>query len=226
MKKECKLIIFDLDGTLVPTMHGFANIAGEVIAKHFGWSQQAARSAYLETSGAPFFHQLEILFSCDPRNGNAAKDFENQKATYFSTIHMNPRVRQALITLRNQRFSLAVSSNNFAHLVETMLEKEAPNVFHEVCGYRNGFAKGPDHFRWLQKRFSVRADQCLFVGDSLSDHSKAREAGMDFVGITGTFTRERFAAIDARVITANSVTELPALVRSSFSQTQEAATAA
>ena len=55
-------LIFDLDGTLVPTMQGFAKIAADVIHEHFQWDRSRAHEAYLQTSGIPFFQQLECLF--------------------------------------------------------------------------------------------------------------------------------------------------------------------
>jgi phosphoglycolate phosphatase-like HAD superfamily hydrolase len=90
-----------------------------------------------------------------------------------------------------------------------MIHRETPGVFDEVCGYRPNFAKGPDHFHWLQERFAVTADHCLFVGDSLSDLEKAHKAGMPFVGVTGTFRRSTFQELDPAVRTISSVAELP-----------------
>lgn len=208
-----ELVIFDLDGTLVPTMHGFADIAAAVIAERWGWSTDRARRGYLATSGAPFFQQLEMLFPGDPRNAEAAAEFERRKEGFFHGVTMAPSTRSALWRLRRRGLRLAVSSNNWERLVTSMIRREAPGLFHEVCGYREGFTKGDQHFAHLLRRFGLSSDAGLFVGDSLSDLRRAAEAGLRFVGVTGTEPSESFRALDARFPTIDAVSELPQLLQ-------------
>lgn len=209
---ETQLLAFDLDGTLVPTMDAFAEIAAEVIASRRGWAVEEARKGYIETCGNPFAQQLEVLFPGHEDNGAAAEEFEQRKLRVFYGARMDPAVRYALHLLRDAGYRLAVSSNNYESLVHGMIRREAPGVFEQVLGYREGFAKGPAHFDALLRGFGVRPQQCLFIGDSLSDLDKARAAEMPFVAIAGTFSRADFVRRDpaARVLT--SVAELPQLL--------------
>jgi len=205
-------VAFDLDGTLVDTMQGFADVASDVISERRGWTRERAREGYLETCGAPFHQQMEMLFPGHSGNAEDAAEFERRKEVVFYRATMDAGVRDALIRLREAGIRLAVTSNNFERLVRSMIEREAAGVFHEVLGFRPGFAKGEHHFGALWSTFGIAPEECLFVGDSLSDLKKARDAGTRFVGLHGTFARERFLELDPAVQTLGSVAELPGLL--------------
>jgi len=205
------LFVFDLDGTLVDTMHGFADIAAAVISERHGWAKEKARSGYMETCGIPFFQQLEVLFPGDSKNAVSADEFEQRKARYFYGATMRGDDREALALLKESGCRLAVSSNNFEALVKGMIRREAPDAFDVVLGYQEGFAKGPAHFAHIFSKLGVAAASTVFVGDSLSDLDKAAAAGTDFVAVTGTFGRDRFVEKDPLVKTVKAISELPAL---------------
>lgn len=211
LPREPKLMVFDLDGTLVPTMHGFADIAAEVIAAHYGWERGRARQGYLDTSGIPFFQQLEVLFPKHRHNSKSADLFESQKETFFFSSKMPERNLQALRAMKEHGIILTVSSNNFERLVHQLIAREAPGIFAECCGFREGFAKGTDHFQWLKTVYAVPAQATVFVGDSLSDMKMAQRLGLPFIAVTGTFAAADFLALDPLVTTIASVAELPAL---------------
>jgi len=206
------LVAFDLDGTLVDTMQGFADVAADVISERRGWTWERSREGYIETCGAPFHQQMELLFPAHADNAEGAAEFERRKEVVFYEARMDPAVKDALTALRDAGLRLAVTSNNFERLVRSMIEREAAGLFDEVLGFREGFAKGKDHFEALWTRFEMTPEGCVFVGDSLSDLKKAADAGTRFVGIHGTFARERFLALDASARTVGSVAELPALL--------------
>lgn len=214
MTPRPKLIVFDLDGTLVPTMRGFADIAGRVIEKTYGWTFAKAREAYLETSGIAFFKQLEVLFPKDDRNGVAAEQFETEKKVHFFSQEISDDVKQTLADLRETGMFLAVSSNNFEFLVQRFISRTAPGIFHYLCGFKDGFEKGKDHFDFLEEGLSVSRADMLFVADSLSDLKTARSEGVAFVALEGTFPKEAFTKLDAGTRVIQSITQIPKLLQS------------
>ena len=95
---KTKAYLFDFDGTLVDTMPGFADIAGKVMHRyHPEISFEYARQRYLETSGNPFFKQLEIIFPGDPTNPEKARIFEETKIEGFFNSHFTGEVRMRLM---------------------------------------------------------------------------------------------------------------------------------
>ena len=204
-KTGTKVVVFDFDGTIVNSMEAFADIASRVMPRHLPIDAKAARRLYLETSGVPFFEQLEILFPGDTANAAAAREFEAEKLEGYFDEPLFDDAAETISALQGRGLVCAVSSNNFQELVDRFVE-QAGIAFDMVCGFRDGFAKGRDHFAHIERIFGVKPGQITFVGDSLKDGERANGHGVAFIGKTGIFTREQFREMfpNARVISALS----------------------
>ena len=206
--EKTKAYLFDFDGTLIDTMDGYADIAGRVINRyHPEMSFDEARRRYLETSGVPFFQQLEILFPGESTNPEKAAIFEETKQEGFFSKSFSDDVRFTINTLRDRGFIAGVSSNNFQELIDRFVEREDLE-FDVVLGYRNGFEKGKTHFDYVMRMFSLREDELTFVGDSLKDAERARGSNIHFIGLCGTFESRHFHEIDDTIITISNIKEL------------------
>ncbi len=200
--------LFDFDGTLVDTMQGFADIAAETIHRfHPEMSFETAGRRYLETSGAPFFQQLEILFPGAGNNGDIAAIFEETKKDGFFRSSFSEDVRQTIGTIRSRGQIAGIASNNFQELVDRFVEREGL-AFDIVLGYRDGFEKGKDHFSHVMEKFRLDKEELVFIGDSLKDAEKAFHFGIGFIGICGTFQREDFMKIRDGIVTVNNIKEI------------------
>jgi len=205
---KTRALLFDFDGTLVDTMEGFADIAGEVIHQfHPEISFEEARRRYLETSGVPFFQQLEIILPGDPTNSKKAAIFEETKKEGFFRSTFSKEVRFVITQLRERGILVGVSSNNFQYLIEQFIEREGLQ-FDIVLGFKDGFEKGKHHFEYVLHHFQLKKDELTFVGDSLKDAEKAISNDISFIGLCGTFTKEQFLDKYPDIITINSLQEL------------------
>lgn len=203
-----RAFLFDFDGTLVDTMKGFADIAGRVINRfHPEISFEKARARYLETSGNPFFQQLEIILPGDPTNSEKAKIFEETKIEGFFLSKFTDEVRDTINRLREKGNIVGIASNNFQELIDKFVENEKLD-FDIVLGFREGFEKGKAHFDYVREKFGLERGDMTFVGDSLKDAEKAFNYGINFVGICGTFKREDFLKYRSDIVTINSIKEL------------------
>lgn len=208
MQNTRKAYLFDFDGTLVNTMWGFADIAGQVINKyHPEISFESGRRQYLETSGLPFFEQLGIILPGDPRNKEIAKEFEDTKISGFFRQHFEHDVRYAINSLRARGDLAAITSNNFQYLIDEFVSREGL-VFDEILGFRENFTKGKQHFNYIIEKYDLVRTNVTFVGDSLKDAEKAIEAKVGFVGICGTFESEDFLKAYDNISTINNIKEL------------------
>lgn len=202
-----KVVVFDFDGTVVDSMDSFAEIAAEVMPRYYGISAEEAKRLYLETSGIPFFQQLEQLYPNNTNNDKAAWDFEETKKRDYMTKKTFSDVKGALSELRKQGVKTVVSSNNFQDLVDDLVGR-IDVEFDMVLGFKPGFAKGNEHFAHIEKTFGVKKEEMLFVGDSIKDGERAQNFGIDFVARTGVFTKTDFTSTFPRANVVSDFNEL------------------
>jgi phosphoglycolate phosphatase-like HAD superfamily hydrolase len=209
-----RALLFDLDGTLVDTMPAFADLAADVMRARHGLRFAEARARYLETSGLPFVHQLELIVPGHPANAAASAEFESRKLAVCRRTSMDGRTIAGLRALRDLGLSLVVSSNTGQEVVDEFVAGE-PFRFDLALGFdpARGLAKGLPHIERTLSALGIGRDSLLFVGDSLRDADLAEQAGVPFVGRLGTFGADDFRRRDPDAVTIGHVDELPALLQ-------------
>lgn len=207
MKHHKKTVIFDFDGTLVDSMNDFADIAADVMFEYFTLDRSTGKQRYLETSGAPFHEQLEVIFPQNLKNKEAAAAFEERKKVTYFDRPLFTDTKETIENLRAQGIKTVISSNNFQDLVDQFVQKSGV-TFDLVLGYKPNFAKGEAQFQHISQFFQVARGDMLFVGDSLHDAEHAKRSGVDFVGKLGTFKREQFTTAFPDYQTIEHLSEL------------------
>ncbi|MBU4484331.1 HAD hydrolase-like protein [bacterium] len=207
ISKTKKVFVFDFDGTIVDSMENFAVLAGQIITETHGLDFEEGRRRYIETSGIPFFQQLELIFPDDSRNNVAANRFEIEKLKNYFAESVYDDVKSTLLYLKGKGFKTVVSSNNFQEVVDDFVKRAALD-FDMVLGFQDGFAKGRDHFIRICHTFNITPDEIVFVGDSLKDAERAYGYNVDFVGKEGLFSATDFNNMYPGVPVINSLDAL------------------
>jgi len=203
-----KLITFDFDGTLVDSMETFADIAATVMKQIYGTEFQTARQQYNQTSGLPFFQQLEQIHPDHEDNKTASNLFETRKVVGYFDQKPYADVPKTLEDLKKKSILTAVCSNNFQELVDRYIDKNNLKLDYTL-GFRDEFfCKGEGHFSYLMNKTGLTKNEILFVGDSLKDAERAFDFGIDFVGKTGLFTKNDFTNHDSRTQVIDHLSEL------------------
>jgi phosphoglycolate phosphatase-like HAD superfamily hydrolase len=205
-----RVLLCDLDGTLIDSMPTLADLATDVMESTYGTPRMLARELYVATCGLPFVKQLEEIYPGDPRNAGASDLFEGRKPALCDQIRMPVETRRALERLRAMGVRIAVSSNNGTANVETFA-RNADFPFDLVLGFGGGLAKGRPHLDAASKAFGVSRKEVLFVGDSLHDGEIAEREGIPFVGVATTFSPERFMLRFPQVPVIRRFASLPEL---------------
>jgi phosphoglycolate phosphatase-like HAD superfamily hydrolase len=205
-----RVLLCDLDGTLIDSMPTLADLATEVMESVYGTPRILARELYLATCGLPFIKQLEDIYPGDPRNTGASDLFEGRKPERCDLIRMPQETRRALERLRGMGVRIAVSSNNGVTNVETFA-RNASFSFDLALGFGGGLAKGRPHIDATSRKFGVDRQEMLFVGDSLHDGEIAEREGIPFVGLATTFSTERFQLRFPRIPVIRRFASLPDL---------------
>lgn len=201
MLKNKNTIIFDFDGTLVDTMHIFADVASQLISENYNVPRERARQMYFETSGLPFCQQMEIMFPGHNLNTKIASAYEMEKMEAISDIGMDYETREALLALKSLGYNLAISSNNYErNIVNFVNNNRLSDIFTPALGFRQeGFGKGKPHFDFIKNELGVEDREMVFVGDALNDAKIAKESGLDFIAKLGTFNKKDFMKFDKNI---------------------------
>lgn len=77
---------------------------------------------------------------------------------------------------------LVVSGTPEIELKEIIKRRKMDRYFKKILGSP---VKKPVHVNQAIKEFGYERDQCVFVGDALTDYHTARETGLHFVGVQG-----------------------------------------
>ncbi len=202
-----KLVLFDLDGTLVDTMQIYANVAADLISTRYGLDKARARALYLATSGLPFVRQIDMIVGLNPKNKQTVEMFERQKLEATETVRIPQGDKNVLKSLSDRGYLLGISSNNMQENVNEVVSHEnLQNIFCRWLGWHDPgriskwfrlekpSSKGEIHFSDFERVLKVPREEILFVGDALKDAEIAERCKVNFLPKVGTFTREDFSS--------------------------------
>lgn len=202
-----KLIIFDLDGTLLDTIVDLAVACNAVLAMR-GLPQHSLED-YRMFVGNGVMRLVERALPEPLRNpctvDAARRDFVSYYKDHLDT-YTSPYagIPELLAELQRRGLQLAVASNKFQSGTEELVHRFFPGCsFPVVLGQRPGVPLKPDPAVDLQilQLTGTTPDEALHVGDSAIDVLAARAAGIRSVGVSWGFrSREELAEAGADAI--------------------------
>ena len=208
MTQHFKLIIFDLDGTLLDTLSDLAHSVNHAL-EQCGFPVHAIE-AYKYFIGDGVNKLLERTL---PDNQKTAQNIARLKELFLSyydghnTDYTEPYVgvHDLLRTLQSKGFMLAVASNKYQTATEKLVRRFFPDIsFTAVFGQREGVPVKPDPaiVYDILRVAGVTAGETLYIGDSGVDMLTAANSGTTSVGVTWGFRpRSELEAAGARYIT-------------------------
>lgn len=191
MKK--RLIIFDLDGTLLNTIADLANATNYALT-NIGYATHPVE-AYNFFVG----NGVRKLFERALPEGSKTLENINKMVNLFvpyydanNTVDSAPYegILPLLDTLQAQGYMLAVASNKYQSSTEKLVKHYFPNInFVAVFGQREGINPKPDPtvVHDIISIAKVEPDEILYIGDSGVDMQTANNAGVDSCGVLWGF---------------------------------------
>ena len=190
MKK--KLIIFDLDGTLVDTVVDLNAGINYALTKHRYPSRSVEHTAHAIGNGI-FVTLLRSLPLEDPEAANVLlPDFR----AYYREHYLDNSIRyrgmlNTLKILKKKGYLLAVATNKLNEIAQNMINTLYPNIFDIIQGDEDNLPKKPDPtiINNIIKKLEVEKEDVIYVGDSEVDILTARNAEINLVLVDYGFHR-------------------------------------
>ena len=188
-----KLVIFDLDGTLLNTIADLAAATNYALTQ-FGYPTHPT-DAYRFFVGNGINKLFERALPEEERTPENVLRIRSKFVPYYNIHNADlsrpyPGIEELLNLLQQHHFQLAVASNKYQAATEKLVAHYFPEIhFTAVFGQREGVNVKPDPtivFDIL-KLADVRKEDVLYVGDSGVDMQTAANAGVTACGVTWGF---------------------------------------
>ena len=183
---KIKLIIFDLDGTLIDTLSDIEHIFNYVLIQN-GYEERS-KSFYKNNIGNGFEN---LLRKCLPDYFKGDFDCLANLVRERYESHLNTKtivfdgITTVLEYLKKNKVKIAVISNKLHSLAVRSVETYFNSYQIKVIGAEGGFPRKPSPestFHMLQ-HFGCHSSDVLFVGDSIIDIKTAQNANISSVGV-------------------------------------------
>ena len=183
---KIKLIIFDLDGTLIDTLSDIEHIFNYVLIQN-GYEERS-KSFYKNNIGNGFEN---LLRNCLPDYFKGDFDFLANSVRERYESHLNTKtivfdgITTVLEHLKKNKIKIAVISNKLHSLAERSVETFFNSYQIKVIGAEGGFSRkpNPDSTFHMLQHFNCHSSDALFVGDSIVDIKTAQNANVSSVGV-------------------------------------------
>ena len=188
-----KLVIFDLDGTLLDTIADLAESANHAL-KQLGYPTRDVETIRTVVGNGV----NKLLFRALPDEEKTEENMMRMRThfvPYYDAHNADlsapyPGIVALLEELQAKGLRMAVASNKYQEATVKLVKHYFPMIdFVEVLGQREGINVKPDPtivFDILKKA-GVSKEETLYVGDSGVDMQTAINAGVDAIGVTWGF---------------------------------------
>ena len=192
-----KLVIFDLDGTLLNTIEDLAQSANYALEKNEFATHSMASYPFFVGNGVR--RLITRVLPEDHRDEETVdrllkdfKEYYNEHCTQYTKPYDG--MPELLMDLHEMGVRMAVASNKYQLAVDKIINHYFPDInFVAIEGQREGMNIKPDPsvvFSILAKAQVPKAET-LYVGDSGVDMETARRACVDSVGVTWGFRPQK-----------------------------------
>ncbi len=188
-----KLVIFDLDGTLLDTLGDIAASTNRAL-KQFGYKEHD-REAYRYFTGDGITKLIERALPPDARHAEKIAQVKAEFVSYYQAHKTEltrpyPGICDLLDKLHHDGLMLAVASNKFHEATRDLIRFYFENgTFDVVLGQREDRPAKPHPaiVNEILGMTDTEKEYTLYVGDSAIDMNTATNSGIESVGVTWGF---------------------------------------
>ncbi len=180
-----KLIIFDLDGTLIDTLEDLKNAVNHaLLTKNYPIkSKEQVRKA--------IGNGVSKLIERSLPTGVSQEEYQSTLEIFkihYSNHYMDyskpyDGITNLLTLLKNDGYLLAVATNKLQEIAEKLINKYFPNLFDVIAGDQIGRKKKPasDMVDHILQTLNIKQEDALYIGDTEIDKQTAVNSHIDYL---------------------------------------------
>ncbi len=189
-----KLCIFDLDGTLINSLYDLADAMNYALKKNGFETHDREKYRYMVGNGISVLADRAMVVpegtDSDIKNRILAdfSEYYNEHNTDLTLPYDG--IPEMLDELEKRNIRFCVLSNKPDIFTKQIVNDLFPGKkFAEVMGKRDEFPRKPDPTSVfaILKELDVKAEDCLYIGDSNIDMQTAANAGITSIGVSWGF---------------------------------------
>lgn len=202
LKVDYKAVIFDLDGTLADSIESIAYSANRAI-EAFGFKAiEVEKFKKFAGDGADILLKRCLIEAGDSELKNYDNVMEKYKELFKKDYLYNVKPYDGIVKLLNdlkeRGIKIAVLSNKPQdRAIDVVNDLFGEGFFDIVLGHCDGREKkpAPDGAIIIAEKLGIKAEECIYVGDTDTDMKTGKNAGMLTVGVIWGF-RDRLELFD------------------------------
>lgn len=191
-----KLIIFDLDGTVLDTLDDLADSVNYSLIKNNFPVRSREEIRSFVGNGIRKLVELSVPDNTSVKETDSV--FADFRAYY--NLHSSDKtcpydgIIDFLEDLRCKNVKLSVVSNKADNAVRALCDKYFSGLFDFVVGERENIPRkpAPDSLYEVISLCNVKNDEVIYIGDSEVDIQTARNAGLDYIIVDWGFRSREF----------------------------------
>lgn len=185
-----KLVIFDLDGTLLDTLDDLSAAVNHAMQQR-GFPLHT-RDEYMKMVGHGARNLMSQALPMEHKDDEALIDAALADFRTYYNAHIDvytkpfPGIQELIAALHQKGVLLAVASNKFQEGTEHLIKEFFPEIpFVAVLGNRQGFPLKPDPevVGEVLRKAGIFQDQAVMVGDSDTDMETAANGGIQGIAV-------------------------------------------
>ncbi|MBE6021625.1 MAG: HAD family hydrolase [Cellulosilyticum sp.] len=214
-----KLVIFDLDGTLLNSIADLGN-ACNVALKQFGYPLHD-EAAYKKFVGNGIYKLVERSLPKEVKDEANVLKVKEAFDVYYKEHSLDQTrpysgILELLDCLKAQGIICSVVTNKAHNYAVELVKQFFGENIDLILGQREGIPTKPHPYGVLEmmEHYKVTPNQCLYIGDSNVDIQTAQAAGVASVGVLWGFRDEEELRSEGATYLVKDVKELENLILS------------
>lgn len=188
-----KIVIFDLDGTLLNTIADLAAATNYALTQ-FGYPTHDT-DAYRFFVGNGINKLFERALPESERTPENVLRIRSKFVPYYNLHNADlsrpyPGIEKLLAQLQEQHIQIAVASNKYQEATEKLIRQYFPSIhFTAVFGQRENVPTKPDPqvIHEIMEISGVQKEEVVYIGDSGVDMQTGLNAGVTTIGVCWGF---------------------------------------